>query len=94
MPTACCPESYGEVPIDEQVTNIEDRVWEKEVIEAGYTLAYDPEAAVFHHHGLHQGNDEKRASGVVSILESVDGMWFLTCRTQCSLQTEMCHYMD
>ena len=63
---------WEKFPFDEQVTNIEDRVWGKEVIEAGYTLAYDPEAAVFHHHGLHQGNDEKRASGVVSILESVD----------------------
>jgi len=59
-------------PFDEKVTNIEDRVWGKQVIEAGYSLAYDPEAAVFHHHGLHQGNDEKRANGVVSILERVD----------------------
>ncbi len=67
------PRSFWErFPFDEQVTNIEDRVWGKQVIEAGYTLAYDPEAAVFHHHGLHQGNDEKRANGVVSILERVD----------------------
>jgi len=63
---------WDKFPFDEQVTNIEDRVWGKQVIEAGYTLAYDPEAAVYHHHGLHQGNDEKRARGVVSILERVD----------------------
>ena len=63
---------WKKFPFDEQVTNIEDRVWGKQVIEAGYTLAYDPEAAVFHHHGLHQGNNEKRANGVVSILEKVD----------------------
>jgi len=63
---------WEKFPFDEQVTNIEDRIWGKQVIEAGYTLAYDPEAAVFHHHGLHQGNNEKRANGVVSILEKVD----------------------
>lgn len=57
---------------DEEVTNIEDRVWGKKVISMGYQLQYDPEAAVFHHHGLNQGNSPKRARGVVSILESMD----------------------
>lgn len=60
------------VPFDEQVTNIEDRVWGKEVISRGYQLVYEPEAAVFHHHGLHQGNDPERAKGVVAIIEKVD----------------------
>ena len=59
-------------PFDEDVTNIEDRVWGKQVIEAGYQIAYDPDAAVYHHHGLHQGNTMKRVKGVVSIIEQVD----------------------
>lgn len=59
-------------PFDEQVTNIEDRVWGKAVIEAGYRIVYDPDAAVYHHHGLHQGNTPERARGVVSIIERVD----------------------
>ena len=59
-------------PFDESVTNIEDRVWGKVVTEAGYHLVYDPEAAVFHHHGLHQNNAPERAKGVVSIIEQVD----------------------
>lgn len=63
---------WEKFPFDELVTNIEDRVWGRQVIEAGYTLAYEPEAIVYHHHGLNQGNDVKRASGVVSILENVD----------------------
>lgn len=65
-------EVWERIPFDEQVSNIEDRVWGKAVIEAGYKLAYDPEAAVFHHHGLHQGNTMQRAKGVVSIIEKVD----------------------
>jgi len=61
------------IPFDEEVTNIEDRVWAKAVIEAGFHIIYDPEPAVYHHHGLHQNNDLKRAEGVVSIIEQVDG---------------------
>jgi len=63
---------WEKFPFDENVTNIEDRVWGKQVIEEGYNIIYEPEATVFHHHGLHQGNQEKRAKGVVSILEKVD----------------------
>jgi rhamnosyltransferase len=59
-------------PFDEEVTNIEDRVWGKAVTTAGYHIIYDPEAAVYHHHGLHQGNTLERARGVVSIIERVD----------------------
>lgn len=59
-------------PFDEDVTNIEDRVWGKAVTTAGYRLVYDPDAAVYHHHGLHQGNAPQRAKGVVSIIERID----------------------
>ena len=59
-------------PFDEEVTNIEDRVWGKAVTEAGYRIVYEPDAAVYHHHGLHQGNRPERARGVVSIIERVD----------------------
>lgn len=63
---------WDAIPFDEEVTNIEDRVWGKAVTTAGYHIAYDPEAAVYHHHGLHQGNTPERAKGVVSIIERVD----------------------
>lgn len=63
---------WDRLPFDEEVTNIEDRVWGKAVTEAGYHIVYDPDAAVYHYHGLHQGNAPKRAKGVVSIIEKVD----------------------
>jgi len=63
---------WDQFPFDEEVTNIEDRVWGKAVIEAGYHIVYDPDSAVYHYHGLHQGNAPKRAKGVVSIIEKVD----------------------
>ncbi|MDD4975399.1 MAG: glycosyltransferase family A protein [Bacteriovorax sp.] len=65
-------EMWDKFPFDEEVTNIEDRVWGKAVTMAGYHIVYDPNAAVFHHHGLHQGNAPKRARGVVSIIERLD----------------------
>lgn len=63
---------WEQFPFDEEVTNIEDRVWGKAVIGAGFRIAYDPDAAVYHHHGLHQGNAPQRAKGVVSIIERLD----------------------
>ena len=65
-------EVWEKIPFDEDVTNIEDRVWAKSVIDAGYHIIYDPDASVYHHHGLHQGNTPERVKGVVSIIESVD----------------------
>ena len=65
-------EVWDKFPFDKEVTNIEDRVWGKEVISAGYHIIYDPDAPVYHHHGLHQGNTPKRARGVVSIIEHLD----------------------
>jgi len=62
---------WEKYPFDEEVTNIEDRVWGKAVIDAGYTLVYEPEAAVYHHHGIHQGNNKERFEGVVRILDSL-----------------------
>lgn len=63
---------WEQYPFDEVVTNIEDRVWGKAVTSAGFHLAYDPEASVYHYHGLHQGNSPQRAKGVVSIIEQID----------------------
>lgn len=63
---------WDKYPFDEKVTNIEDRVWGKVVIDAGYTIIYEPEASVYHHHGIHQSNDKKRSEGVVRILDDLD----------------------
>lgn len=63
---------WVEFPFDEKATNIEDRIWGKQVTESGYQIIYDPEPAVYHHHGLHQGNTLKRLKGVVSIIEELD----------------------
>lgn len=58
-------------PFDERATNIEDRLWAKEVLTDGHYLVYEPEASVYHWHGIHQNQDEARCRGVVRILETL-----------------------
>lgn len=63
---------WEEEPFDETVTNIEDRVWAARMIERGYKLVYEPEASVYHHHGIHQDGNLERCQNVVKIIESLN----------------------
>ncbi|NQT47290.1 MAG: glycosyltransferase [Candidatus Omnitrophica bacterium] len=61
---------WEKIPFDENVTNIEDRIWAKEIIKSGYKIIYEPEASVYHYHGIHQSADAARCSNIVKIMES------------------------
>ena len=63
---------WEKIPFDNEATNIEDRIWAKAVISAGYHLVYEPDAVVYHHHGVHQNLDLNRVKSIVSILEKVE----------------------
>jgi len=64
---------WDEFPFDEEASNIEDRIWGKMVINAGYQIIYEPNAPVYHYHGLHQhGNSSDRAKGIATILDKLD----------------------
>ncbi len=62
---------WEKVPFDEQVTNIEDRIWASKVLESGYHTVYDPEAAVYHHHGIHHDNDRTRMMNTVRVIKKI-----------------------
>ena len=66
-------EMWSKFPFDEEVTNIEDRVWGVEVINSGFNIAYEPKASVFHWHGINHGLNQKRAKKIVKILEKIEG---------------------
>jgi rhamnosyltransferase len=59
---------WEKYPFDNEVTNIEDRVWAKLVIERGFQLAYNPEAIVFHEHGINHDGDKDRAFKISKVL--------------------------
>lgn len=65
-------EVWEQYPFDEEVSNVEDRVWARAVIDAGYVLIYEPEAAVYHYHGIYQGNNAARVQGAVQVMEALD----------------------
>lgn len=62
---------WKELPFDEAVTNIEDRVWAKNIIEKGLKIVYEPEASVYHYHGIHQNGNVERCANVIRILENI-----------------------
>ena len=62
-------EMWERFPFDEQVTNVEDRIWGRQVIEAGLTIRYEPEASVYHWHGINHSANPRRARDVVRVIE-------------------------
>lgn len=62
---------WEKYPFDEGITNIEDRIWAKNILEAGYKIIYEPEASVYHYHGINQGRNIERTRSIVRILEQI-----------------------
>jgi CMP-N-acetylneuraminic acid synthetase len=67
-------EMWEKIPFDEDVSNIEDRIWGERVISEGYKIIYEPNASVYHWHGIHQDLNVDRAKNIVKILESLNGI--------------------
>lgn len=63
---------WKKIPFDESVTNIEDRIWAQRVLQGGYAIVYEPEAAVYHYHGIHHDGNVERCRNVVRILEGLN----------------------
>ena len=63
-------EFLDEVPFDDNITNIEDRIWAQEMILRGRNIVYEPKASVYHYHGIHQDGDRERCTNIVKIIES------------------------
>ena len=62
---------------DEQVSNIEDRVWAKRVLDNGWNTYYSARSEVRHFHGIHQrGKESSRSSGTADILTQIESKGF------------------
>ena len=61
-------------PFSNVATNIEDRLWAKQILDSkkNFQIIYEPKAAVFHHHGLHQSNNKRRLDGVIKIMKNIE----------------------
>ena len=65
-------EVWSRYRFDEHTSTLEDRLWAKAVLEAGYFISYQPEAAVFHHNGLHRTTDMQRVHEHVKVIEATE----------------------
>lgn len=63
--------TWAGTPFDPEIQGVEDRAWAQHVLRAGGRIVYEPLAAVYHHHGIHQGRDPKRAERVVRVIQMI-----------------------
>jgi len=63
---------WKNIPFDEKVSGVEDRIWAKAILAEGHKIIYDPGANVYHPHGLNQANDKDRAKRVVDVIEEYE----------------------
>lgn len=59
---------------DEDISNIEDRIWAKKVLNSGYYISYEPDAIVYHHHGIHHDDRLDRAESTLSVIKSIENV--------------------
>ena len=59
-------------PFDEKTPHIEDRIWGHKVLKNKYKLIYEPNASVFHWHGINQDMNQERCDRIVNIIENID----------------------
>ena len=60
---------WREFPFDNEEINIEDRIWGQMIIEQGYKLVYNPTSMVYHMHGVHQTNKNRRYKNITRVIE-------------------------
>ena len=63
---------WKKYPFDEKTKHIEDKIWGHQIIKNNYKIVYEPEASVFHWHGINQEMNKKRCDEIVKILENLD----------------------
>ena len=63
---------WEQLPFDNELSGVEDRDWAGKMLARGFTIVYEPLAAVHHHHGIHQTGDPERAERVVRVIEMIN----------------------
>ena len=56
-------------PFDETLPSLEDRAWAKRMIAQGHAILYEPQASVYHFHGISHNEQAGRAQRVVKVIE-------------------------
>lgn len=67
--SALTKDIWDKFPFNGLATNVEDRIWAKQILDNGLKIRYEAEAIVDHWHGINHGGDLKRAESVVRVLD-------------------------
>jgi len=59
-------------PFDEKTPHIEDRIWAHKMLKKKFHIVYEPNASVFHWHGINQDMNIERCDRIVNIMENID----------------------
>lgn len=59
---------WQQVPFDPHTPHAEDRLWAEQILPHGWTIVYEPQAAVYHYHGMNHHQDMSRALAISDIL--------------------------
>ena len=62
---------WEDIKFDEDVRNIEDRVWGEKVISQGHKIFYNALASVFHHNGMHRSSERSNQTPTVEVIEKL-----------------------
>ena len=62
---------WEQIPFDESLNGIEDRVWAREACDRGWKIVYEPDAVALHEHGLNQSASQSRALRVCRALSTL-----------------------
>lgn len=62
---------------NESVSNLEDFIWAKKIMELGFVFGYTPTAEVYHQHGLHQHNIDSSSRAEKSLQVLLKNKWIV-----------------
>lgn len=68
-------EIHERIRFDNDVTNLEDFIWAKQILEEGFEIKYSPIGGVYHLHGLHQHATITTARAEKSLAVLLEKKW-------------------
>lgn len=60
---------WEKCPFDDEIDNIEDRIWGQAIINVGYKLVYTPDACVYHMLGINQTSKNTRYKNIARLIK-------------------------
>lgn len=74
--SAVAREVLEKYPFDEDISNIEDWIWARNLIGRGFEIKYQADALVFHHHGINQHDEHEESFRAGKVSKILHGLYY------------------